>query len=259
MRTFCNQLFVVLVTALACGPAAGNTDQCVPPNENWVAVSKVDANHTVHLEDGRILRVRALVVPPLPRNEKDAAARRAAADASSFLHKLLDGKKVTFSHPQDPDRHNRIAAHIYVMGNEPAWLQQSMLAAGHGRISGEAAPCIDDLRANETKARTAGLGLWAEPAYRVRKAAPPGELFRLENTFQIVEGQVLTRAETKRTVYLNFGKDWRKDFTIAIRNRDIPTIDLDGAKVRVRGWVMLRNGPLIEVRSPGQLKILRKP
>jgi micrococcal nuclease len=250
------------LAALAFATAFGNAVACAPDVGAPIAIAKLDANNTIHLVDGRQLRARGILIPTLPRNAKNIVIRRAARAANKYLHAQLDGKRVLLSHLKKPDRHGRIAAHLYVAddkGGEPVWLQQAILAAGHARQAGDGSPCWDELRAAEALARSTRRGLWVERAFRVRKASHLRELFKLENTFQIVEGQVRGVAETKRTLYLNFGAYWRRDFTIAIRNRAIVGKDLAGAKVRVRGWIMLRNGPLIEVTIPPQLEILGRP
>jgi hypothetical protein len=64
--------------------------------------------------------------------------------------------------------------------------------------------------------------------------------------------------------YLNFGDDWREDFTISIAPRDRrlfedgghPIEDYEGRLVRVRGWIKSFNGPMIEATHPEQIEIL---
>ena len=68
----------------------------------------------------------------------------------------------------------------------------------------------------------------------------------------------------KGRAYLNFGQDWRTDFTFSISPRDrrrfeqqgVDLAGLAGRRVRARGWVTLRNGPLIQLTHPEQLEIL---
>ncbi len=68
-------------------------------------------------------------------------------------------------------------------------------------------------------------------------------------------------------VFLNFGADWRTDFTIsasrATRNRfeaaGVRLETLDGAVVRVRGWLQEENGPMIILTHPAQLDIIDAP
>ena len=65
-------------------------------------------------------------------------------------------------------------------------------------------------------------------------------------------------------IYLDFGSDWRSDFTVVVPPRlagktpeDIAKIlSLRGARVRVRGWIERRYGPAIEVRDLAEIERL---
>ena len=65
--------------------------------------------------------------------------------------------------------------------------------------------------------------------------------------------------------YLNFGQDWRKDFTVTIAPEDMKThrstgIDLQsyaGKNLRVRGWIDRLNGFEIEAEVPEQIEIVK--
>jgi hypothetical protein len=70
----------------------------------------------------------------------------------------------------------------------------------------------------------------------------------------------------RRWAYINFGADWRKDFTVSIRRRDLRDFrkawgerlkKLEGKAVRVRGWLRLRNGPMIEATHAEQIEVLQ--
>jgi hypothetical protein len=80
-------------------------------------------------------------------------------------------------------------------------------------------------------------------------------------TFQLVEGRVREVSEVGRRIYLNFGGDWRKDFTLTIeagdRSRFADDLSgLEGRQVRVRGWLRDFNGPAIRLTHPEQLEVL---
>ena len=83
-------------------------------------------------------------------------------------------------------------------------------------------------------------------------------------TFQLIEGRVLDAAKVKGTVYLNFGADWRTDFTISIPREALKLFEVDGVdplsligeSVRVRGWLIKRNGPMIRATHPEQIELL---
>ena len=86
------------------------------------------------------------------------------------------------------------------------------------------------------------------------------------NRFALVTGRVRKALVVKGRGYLNFGDDWRTDFTIAISpkaRRIFERGEMDisaytGKRVRVRGWVKRFNGPMIEVTHPEQVEILEE-
>jgi hypothetical protein len=65
-------------------------------------------------------------------------------------------------------------------------------------------------------------------------------------------------------LYLNFTPDWRSDFTISVERKAVGAfaaagIDLKtvaGARLRVRGFLAWRNGPMIEASHPEQIELL---
>jgi len=79
-----------------------------------------------------------------------------------------------------------------------------------------------------------------------------------------VEGRVMDVAVVRGRTFLNYGSDWRSDFTVSIAARDwrrfedsgISADDYLGRRIRVRGWLKSRNGPMIDVTHPEQIEVL---
>ncbi|MDX1711308.1 MAG: hypothetical protein R3316_09250 [Rhodovibrionaceae bacterium] len=71
-------------------------------------------------------------------------------------------------------------------------------------------------------------------------------------------------ADVRGRVYLNYGEDWRRDFTVTLdrktaarfRDEGIDPLAYEGRRLRVRGWVKSFNGPMIEVTHPEQIEVL---
>ena len=67
--------------------------------------------------------------------------------------------------------------------------------------------------------------------------------------------------------YLNFGADWRSDFTVTIEPQDMPNFrnsgvdprNYTGQTIRVRGIVQSLNGPEIEVANPQGIEVISGP
>jgi len=71
-------------------------------------------------------------------------------------------------------------------------------------------------------------------------------------------GLVLDVVVVKGRGYLNFGPDWRTDFTVAIAPADLRAFEaegfditaLEGRFIRVRGWLKFFNGPMHDATHP---------
>lgn len=119
----------------------------------------------------------------------------------------------------------------------------------------------DDLYKRERDARDAKRGIWADPFYAVRK---PEQMDDEVGTFQLVEGQIKSAAVVRSRGFLNFGADWKKDFTAVIdpfaqalfRRAKIDIAELEGKRLRVRGWVSFYHRPEIEITHPKQIEVL---
>ena len=74
----------------------------------------------------------------------------------------------------------------------------------------------------------------------------------------------MATAKVRDNVFLNFGADYKTDFTILIdkqgqrrfKRAGIDPRSLEGARVRVRGWVEMKNGPMIELDHVERLEVL---
>ena len=147
--------------------------------------------------------------------------------------------------------------------NISALLQESLVAKGLARVdpSGLASQCARHLLDIERQARTSKAGLWNDPTYRVRDAGNLN-LDETVSTYQIIHGSVLRVSRNPtRTSYLNFGRNWKTDFTISLSKKNLASWeaqnnsldDLANVPIYVRGWIEDRGGPLIRVTHPQQL------
>src|SRR5687767_4852572 len=117
-----------------------------------------------------------------------------------------------------------------------------------------------EMLALEHAARAQARGLWAVAAFMPQDARA---LRDSTGHFRIVRGRVVRVAPTESYVYLNFGDDWRADFTVRVRRAEldgafagIELAGLAGSLVEVRGVVLDAGGPLIELSHPEQLQVL---
>ena len=120
------------------------------------------------------------------------------------------------------DRYGRYLAQVFLEdGGVDEWVQGALLAGGHARVYGlpESFACSRELLAHEAEARRNHLGLWSNDVYRTKPANSPAALMTLRGKYQRVIGSVASIGHTKSATYLNFGTDYRSDFTGAHREK----------------------------------------
>jgi hypothetical protein len=225
----------------------------------------------VLLDDASEVRLIGALAPRAPGMRPDAPDWPPEAAAIEALSALVLGRSVELANAgRRRDRYGRLLAHLFIDrdGGERVWVQGELLKGGHARAYGlpGSFACMREMLAHERVARAARAGLWSNGAYRTRSALRPGTLMRYRNTYQLVEGQLVRVAPTKARTYLNFGADWRRDFTAGIDAgvlRANPewakTLSaLEGRRVEVRGWIEYRNGPYVNVEDPSQIAVVEE-
>lgn len=224
-----------------------------------VGVKEVLTGDLLRLTDGRVVRLAGIRAPA--GDGEPAGTERFAGQARAELSRLLDGQMIRLAPAEAAhDRYGRLVAHIE--RSDGLWLQGALLEQGLAQVQtrpGEAARAGEILAIEQT-ARAARRGLWGEATFMPQDA---GALDDSTGRFRIVQGRVLRVAPTERYVYLNFGADWRADFTVRVRRTELKSalagVDLEGLAgrlVEVRGVVLEAGGPLIELSHPEQMQVL---
>lgn len=231
-------------------------------------VVEVIDGDTVRLAGGMQVRLVGTQAPKLPLGRPDFEPWPLGEEAKSVLSGLLLNQRVTLYHGgQTPDRYGRALAHVFLGDDDQGlWVQGEMVRLGWARTYSfrDNRACVRDLQALEETARQARRGIWADPFYLIRAAIPPAGLLDLIDTFQLVEGRVISVQAVNRRVYLNFGQFWREDFTGSIsasharsfEASGINLTSLEGKTVRIRGWLEERGGPMITITHPEQIEIV---
>lgn len=227
-------------------------------------VREVVDGDTLVLEDGTTVRLVGIMTPKLPLGRRGFPTEPLAHDAKAALEALTLGRRVTLSYGgRRIDRYGRALAHL--QDEDGLWIQGELLRRGLARVytfSDNTARSARMLTL-EDETRRAEQGVWTLDYYHV---LAPEETGAAIGSFQLVEGRVVATAKVRGRAYLNFGPDYRSDFTITISPKDMrafrragvdPT-SFDGRRVRVRGWLKSLNGPMIEVTHPEQIEVLEE-
>jgi endonuclease YncB( thermonuclease family) len=248
-----------LLSALACGfaptmiaiPAMA---ACAFSAQGEGRVAAIVDARSFRLTDGREIRLAG--IEPVAG---DALSRTAALSA------LVAGRDVTLRGEDDtPDRYGRQPAFVFLDGGENP-VQAALLAQGEALVSANVADkdCAASLLAAEAAARAAKRGIWAGSAV-IKNAESPGDILAGNGRFMLVEGRVLSVRQAGATTYLNFGRNWTRDFAVTISRRVLPSLEaagiapksLENRRIRVRGFIETRTGPRIDLVRAGQIELL---
>jgi endonuclease YncB( thermonuclease family) len=213
-------------------------------------VAEITDARSFRLDDGREIRL--------------AGIETAGTDRTA-LAAVLSGQDVALRALDDtPDRYGRQSAFAF-LGASEAPVQGLLLAQGRALVSTEISEkdCSAALAAAEAEARRAHKGIWNDSNV-IKNAESSGDILAGIGRFTIVEGKVLSVRQAGATTYLNFGRNWTRDFAVTISRRALPAIEAAGIapksfenrRIRVRGWVEGRPGPRIDVQGAAQIEIL---
>lgn len=257
------RLFLFLI--LAAAPLAAWAAVTLPPQASKPAgsatVAEVTDGDTLILSDKVTVRLVGIQAPKLPLDRPNFKEWPLAREARRALEEMTLGRTLTLHPASRPtDRWGRTLAHLE--RDDGLWVQGEMLRLGWARVYtfADNRALAGDMLALERTARAARRGIWGHPYYSI---VTPERAGRVVNTFQLVEGTVVDAADVKGRVYLNFGADWKTDFTVlvpakvrrALAKQGMDPAALEGRAIRVRGWLKDYNGPMIEMTHPEQLEL----
>ena len=226
----------------------------------------IDAR-TFRLQDGREIRLAGI---------EPVLSEKTAANRASALSAILTGREVTLRADDDtPDRYGREPAFVFLVASKTPpdetlpveiLVQSELLAHGEALVSATVTDkeCASVLMAAEAAARQARRGIWADPA-AIKNPESPGDILAGIGQFTVVEGKVLSVRQAGATTYLNFGRNWTRDFAVTIPRRALANLAAAGLepkaleykRIRVRGIVEAHTGPRIEVVRAGQIELLK--
>ena len=249
------------------GSASANSPKLKKGEVDYVR--EVVDGDTLFLKSGLKVRLSGIQAPKLSLGRSHVKSWPLGAEAKDALRLLTHGQKVGLYYSGlKRDRYKRALAQSFTLtpqGEPDLYLQEEMLRLGLARVYTWPDTFQDSERLYEAelKAREAGRGIWGLDRYKIR-TPDPNNLAQDVDSFQIVEGVIISVAEIKGRIYMNFGADYKTDFTVVIdkaarkafKNVDYDPLKLEGAKVRVRGWIEMNNGPSIWLTHPLPLQIL---
>lgn len=227
----------------------------------------IDAQ-TILMKDGKIVRLLGLGYP-LPTGEDmdnsmiAAKERLEALLPESTEVMLYQKRQVADAKRGRMNRMGHLLAHLVKKDSEE-WINGTLAAEGLAWVVTDAAnpEMAEQLYVLEDNARKDGKGLWVKDS--VNGLLTPDTVNEAEGQFRVIEGTVNRASTSKNNLYLNFGTDWRKDFTLMVSadlrrrlsRKNVDAMSLAGKTIRVRGWIRNWNGPFIELETPERLEIV---
>ena len=242
--------------ALTGGVASARAEGCNFAEFGEGHVADIIDARSVRLSDGREIRLAGIEpTASVAQTEKaDSTLARIARDQDVILQGNDDA----------PDRYGRQTAFV-LLSSSKALLQELLLAEGEALVSADVADkdCAARLLAAEAAARAAKKATWASRS-AIKNAESPDDIWTGIGRFTVVEGKVLSVRQAGATTYLNFGRNWTRDFAVTISRRMMPAVEsaglvpksLENRRIRVRGFIEAHGGPRMEVRFPGQIEVL---
>lgn len=228
-------------------------------------VTDVVDGDTVTLSNGRNVRYIGIDTPEVRRRQGRQwlyAPEPYALQAKELNAGLVSGREVTLEFDQRrEDKYGRWLCYVY---NGDRMVNEEMLRNGLAifNVYPPNNKYVERLVAAQDQAKREKLGLWKDLPVISDK-----EAFRYDGKVVTVRGTVADIGLGKSTVYLNFVKGKKDDFTAVIWKSNVQYFKglgfavpegFLGRTIEVTGKIKNDNGPQMVVYHPSQIKVIEK-
>lgn len=230
-----------------------------------VNVAKVSDGDTVLTEEVKWVRLLGIDTPEMGYIDKDKQyvedPAPIAQKAKTYLESLVLSQECYLEYDQDKKDHfGRTLAYLF-RKKDGLDINRAMLEKGLAVIAfyPPNLELFEEYLEAQKTARTAGIGLWS------LNYVSADEALKYKGQLRTVRGRVNSVHLGRRFVYLNFGQNYKTDFTIEIARKnlkyfaDLPKmIDewYTGKQVEVSARIKERNGPVVQIAMPEQIIII---
>lgn len=222
-----------------------------------VSILKVIDGDTVEITGGKRVRYIGINAPEMGMPFYKEATQK---------NKLLvEGKRVNLEicKAEPRDRYGRVLAWVYA---DSLLVNAELLKEGLARTF-IIPPCglerADEFKRYQDEAKGKGVGIWTNWEQDIISA---DQAHRFIGHARWVRGKVVETYDSGKAVFLNFGADYRKDFTIVIFREDLIYFERIGIdprrfykdkEVLVYGHIKEHNGPEIIVETPWEIEVIK--
>ena len=249
-RTFLLSLFLIL--------------SCSQYDYSQVRVLEVIDGDTIKLSNGRSLRYIGLDTPEIRIKDKSGNFKYLpqpfSLEAKEFNRKLVEGKNIRVEFDiEKTDRYGRLLGYCFV---DKTFVNAKLIEQGYAVLYTYPpnVKYVELFIDAQKKARKRKKGLWGSfPVINHSQAN------KYINQIRSVEGVVISTYKSAKCVLLNFGQNYRNDFTVVIFNNVLDAFNrkginplrfYKGKRVRINGKIREYNGPEIIVNSPYEIEVL---
>jgi len=235
--------------------------QLEPGGESTVLA--IGGPQTLHLADGRMIHLAEI----LTSTNAEGASFAPSSSATAYLRSNVLGRKVEVRFGGNRhDRYGATIAHIFVAGERPVWLQESLVSAGLAQAfpQPDNYACSQQLASMEERARDENRGYWGLALFKVLLARDTRSILNHIQTYQTIEGEVTFVTHAGGRTIFHFAEDGKSSFSAIVepaaqkRLTELSLDDWRGRKVRIRGWIERKKGPTITIIQPEQIELLRQ-
>jgi len=228
-----------------------------------IKVTKVIDGDTVKLENGQFLRYIGIDTPEIEIKKNSQFVYQPqlfSLPAKEFNKKLVEGKLVRIEFDVEKvDSYGRLLGYCFV---GDTFVNAELLKKGYAILYTRPPNIkyVDLFVKLQKEAREKKKGIWG-----ALKPISSDEAYKFIHQIKTVRGKVVDTYQSKRCIFLNFGKDYTTDFTVVIfkdswkyfKERNInPLTFYKGKLIEVTGKLREYNGPEIIVHFPEEINIV---
>ena len=197
------------------------------PQSFFAEISAIDKNGIIQLKDGRTANLAGIIL---------------VANGRKHLQKLLPQSPVKI-HILQKASAKFLPAQIEIELLPNFFLRHQLLQSGNALMFPFTTGAEDakKLRASEIIARNKPTGIWRKKKYPA--LLTPADAAKNLGRYKIVRGKILKQETHKNITYLNFGKNWRDDFTVRAPEQKFNAI------AKQNGWATNLQNKIIECRG----------
>jgi endonuclease YncB( thermonuclease family) len=228
-------------------------------------VKEVIDGDTVILKQGQKVRYLGINAPEIRAwDGKRWVLKRQllGEEAKTLNERLVEGKRISLEYDRKKrDRYERLLAYVRV---DEVFVNEAMVRDGLALMDVRA-PNLkhQEVFLNAQKeARRFSRGIWKKIG---DNTITHREAVRFVNRIGAVQGKIRDVHRGKRKAYLNFGRDYKTDFTGVIYEENLKNFPLEtggvaayflGKRVRIYGFIKEGGGPMITICAPSQIDFL---